>query len=414
MKTIYFSVIACLFLLFSCEEKSLEPTSKSLGKPGPVVSSTVSTTPIAGGVVIKYRVPAAEDILEVRAVYTLPNGQQREESASFYANQLTLEGFNDTIDTNEHEALLYVVNRAMEKSDPVSVKFNTLTSSLSKAAKTVKIVTGFGGPAFIWENPDRATLSFELLVEDETGTLRPASIQTSPQPFVQYTLRPYEPKPQNFGLIVRDNWGNASDIIRPAEGLITPRVEVLLDKTPMNVLILPAGPGDPKGDSQLNAYGTNNRNLINDNIDDFAHMDANVLPEASFTLDLGVSTTVSRVVLHQRRGLFSGETWYYYSFGNLKTFAVYGSNAATAPSSDWSNWTKIAEFEMIKPSGIVGDKFTTDDKAAADAGNDFDFPQLGAVPYRFLRFQIHTVWNADRYTVTYVHIGELTVYGTAE
>ncbi|GHT54740.1 hypothetical protein AGMMS49982_19930 [Bacteroidia bacterium] len=407
MKTIYCSFIACLFLLSSCEEKSLEPTIKSLGKPGAVAEATITKTPIAGGVVIKYRVPDAEDILEVRAAYTLPNGQQREESASFYANQLTLEGFNDT---NEHEALLYAVNRAQEKSDLVSVKFTPLESSLSKAAKTVQIITGFGGPTFIWENPDRAALAFELLTEDETSTLRPANILTSTLASTQYTLRGYEPKPRKFGLIIRDNWGNASDIIQPAEGPITPRVEEKLDKSIMSILILPSSGAGNKGDTPFTGWGARNESLINDNIDDNGHTAGNTMPEASFTLNLGVSTTLSRVVLHQRRDAFgtAGE-WYYYNFGNPKTFTVYGSNSETVPSSDWSEWTNIADFELIKPSGLGGNEFSADDRAAADAGHDFDFPQ-GIGAFRFLRFQFHSIWND---AATYVHISEVTTYGAS-
>ncbi|GHT64529.1 hypothetical protein AGMMS50239_22420 [Bacteroidia bacterium] len=400
MKAIYYFItINLAFLLFSCSEKELEPTSKSLGKPGPVVSATITTTPIAGGVVIKYRVPDAEDILEVRAVYTLPNGKQREESASFYTNQLSLAGFNDTI---EHEALLYVVNRAQEKSDPVSVKFKPLESSLSKAAKTVKIVAGFGGANFSWKNEDRAALAFEFLTEDKTGTLQPAVILSSNLDSSQYNLRGYLPEPRKFGLIISDNWGNASDIIPPEEGLITPIADNLLDKRKMKIIILPTGPGDPKGDVPFYFWGQLNEDLLDDNLGNFGHTSDGVMPEVAFTLDLGASATVSRLILHQRN---TNNGNFCYTRGNPKNFTVYGSSSNTVPSSDWSEWTKIEDFELIKPSRLPVNQQSDEDRRVAIDGHEFSFP-LGD-PVRFLRFQFHNNWG----NASYMHIAEITFYG---
>ncbi|GHV69386.1 hypothetical protein FACS1894199_18010 [Bacteroidia bacterium] len=404
MKTIYFSVIACLFLLSSCEEKSLEPTSKSLGKPGSVVSSTVTTTPIAGGVVVKYRVPDAEDILEVRAVYTLSNGQEREESASFYANQLTLKGFNDT---TEHEALLYVVNRAQEKSDPVSVKFRPLESSLSKAAKTVEIVAGYGGANFSWKNEDRAVLYFDFRTEDATGTLQSAAIISSDVDSSTYNLNGYLVKPRKFGLVISDNWGNASDVIVPAEGLLTPIADKRLDKKKMKIMILPqvgALPGDGrKGDVGFYYWSGSNENLLDDDPASMGHSNSAV-PGASLTLDLGVFATMSRIVLHQRTEATGS---YAYTMGNPKTFSIYGYSSETPPSGDWSEWTKMADFEMIKPSGLPTGQRSDEDNRAMVNGHEFPFMQAGNFPVRYLRLVINSTWGSNDFTC----FNEITCYG---
>ncbi|GAP72917.1 DUF5000 domain-containing lipoprotein [Candidatus Symbiothrix dinenymphae] len=404
MKTIYFSVIACLFLLFSCEERLLEPTNKNLGKPESVAEATVSTTPIAGGVVIKYRVPDVQDILEVKAVYTTrTDGTEREASGSFYTNQLTLEGFNDTI---EHTALLYVVNRALEKSDPVSVKFKPLESSLSKTAKTVKIVAGNGGADFSWKNEDRAALSFEFLTEDKAGTLQPATILSSYLDSSKYSLRGYLPEPRKFGLIISDNWGNASDVILP-EGLITPLADNKLDKSNMKILILPSGPGDPKGDSPFYYWYAQNENLIDDDIYNFGHTANGTMPGGvSFTLDLGASASVSRLLLHQRNTDYlttAGGSMY--NVGNPKNFTVYGSSSNTVPSSDWSEWTPLADFEVIKPSGLPTYQVSDEDRRALIAGDEFSFPQ--GEPIRFLRFLFRDNWG----NATFMHVAEITLYG---
>lgn len=117
MKTkYYFSILTSVLLLCSCSEKTLEPITGSLGKPG--VVTDVNVEPIAGGAVVSYRIPNSEDILAVKAVYTLTNGKETERVASFYENKIKIEGYNDTI---PNKANIYVINRAQELSDPVEV-----------------------------------------------------------------------------------------------------------------------------------------------------------------------------------------------------------------------------------------------------------------------------------------------------
>ena len=73
MKTkYYFSILTSVLLLCSCSEKTLEPITGSLGKPG--VVTDVNVEPIAGGAVVSYRIPNSEDILAVNCLlYTSPS-----------------------------------------------------------------------------------------------------------------------------------------------------------------------------------------------------------------------------------------------------------------------------------------------------------------------------------------------------
>ena len=82
MKKVYILIICSLIILVSCAEKQLEPITESLGKP--TVPTEISVEPISGGVVISYRVPDVEDILGVKAVYSLADGKQREVISSYY------------------------------------------------------------------------------------------------------------------------------------------------------------------------------------------------------------------------------------------------------------------------------------------------------------------------------------------
>mgnify|MGYP000968176771 FL=1 len=111
-----FFLFSFVLVVFSCTEKEMGPISESLGKPGKV--EVLSTETIPGGVIINYKIPKTNDILEIKAVYTLTNGQIRESSSSYYTSYITLDGYNDV---EKHEVTLYTINRAREISDPVMV-----------------------------------------------------------------------------------------------------------------------------------------------------------------------------------------------------------------------------------------------------------------------------------------------------
>ena len=233
MKTKYLYLVVLLFIVCSCSEKQLDPITESLGKPG--VVTEVKTQQVPGGVIITYRIPDAEDILGVKGVYVLSNGQSFEATASFYDNKLKILGYNDTL---SHEVQLYTVNRGQIVSDPVKVTFNPLESSLSKAIKTVNIISDFGGAQFNWQNLDKAPLTFEFLAQDSLGLMQTMKIITTETESSRQSLRGYAPEPRFFATIIRDNWGNSSDTIFPIEGRITPMFEEKLDKRKMNVMKL--------------------------------------------------------------------------------------------------------------------------------------------------------------------------------
>lgn len=392
MKTLYFIFLIFLCLLFSCAEKKLEPLDEPSGKPG--IVTEVDVTPIAGGAIIAYRIPESEDILSVKAVYTLTNGRKREAEASFYANKLVLEGFNDT---REYEAVLYTINRAQEMSDAVSVKFTPLESPLNKAVKTVNIVSDFGGANFSWKNKDRVMLTLEFLTEDDASkALITSNIISSGLDSVGYTLRGFPPEPRKFAMIMSDNWGNVSDTIYPATGSVTPYLEEKLDKKIMKVMIL-------DNDQPFNLWGSLNEYLIDDNIDNFGHTANGAMPDASFTLKLGNEARLSRVVMHQRATANNSNL--YYQAGNPLTFDVYGCATEPSQSGVWSEWTKLMSCTIEKPSGLAYGQMSDEDLVAAIAGHEFSFPLGG--PLRYLRFVVRTTWTPSVNTC----IGEVTCYG---
>ncbi|GAP72959.1 hypothetical protein SAMD00024442_50_19 [Candidatus Symbiothrix dinenymphae] len=387
MKTMYYSLIAGLFLLVSCEEKVLGPIDGSHGKPG--VVTEVQAISMPGGADISYRIPNSEDLLAIKAVYTITNGTKREASAFYYDNHLVLEGFADTL---LHEAQLYAVNRALELSDPVTVSFKPLESPLSKTIKSVKIEPGFGGAVFSWANWDLATLTFEILTPDSNGTMQTASIFASVQDTVNYIIHGYAAAPRRFALVISDNFGNSSDRI---DSLITPLHEEKLDKKLMKI-------GHLDNDSRMDGWGFLDENLIDDDIATIGHSRPGNYP-LTYTIDLGKKVKLSRVVVHNRAPE-------YFTWGNPKSFEVWINNIEPiSQSGTWTEWDQIATLTLVKPSGLPGAESTAADNRAAARGLSVDFPR-DMPPTRYVRFR-HPTNSTWQSSVTTLNIAELTFFG---
>lgn len=391
MKTKYYLGMLVLALLaFSCSEKKLEPITGSLGKPG--VVTEVSVESIAGGAVVSYRIPNSEDILAVKAVYTLTNGKETESMASFYENKIRIEGYNDTA---ENKAKIYVINRAQVLSDPVEVSFTPLESSLSKAIKTISIIEDFGGAQYNWRNEDQAPLTLEFMAQDSLGLMQVMRILTSEADTNRYSLRGYEAQPRLFGMIMRDNFDNYSDTIYPPQGKITPLFEEKLDKKRMVVMKLGS-------DANYTNWEGMDSYLIDDDQNTFGHSPSNSLP-APFTIDLGCVARPSRVVMFQRK---YSDT--YYNWGNPLNFELYTFNGTGKPSQsgDWSEWTKVMDCEIIKPSGSPSGTVTDEDVAAAEEGHEYAF-ELSQEPIRYLRIRVLDTWGGSAFT----HPADVDIYG---
>lgn len=389
MKSKY-SILVALFLaiVFSCEEKKLEPITDSMGKPQQVTDIEVEVVP--GGAIISYRIPNVEDILGVKGLYTLSTGKTYEASASFYENKLEILGFNDTL---MHEAELYTCNRAQELSDPVKVSFKPLESPLSKVIKTVNIISDFGGAQFNWVNEHKAPLSFEFLAQDSLGWLQTMRIITSQADTSRQSLRGYDPEPRIFATVIRDYWDNKSDTIYPEGGTILPMYEEKLDKTKMTIMKL-------GNDQNFTNWEGMDGYLIDDDHDTFGHSPNSSLP-APFTIDLGNVAKISRIVMFQRK--FSNT---YYNWGNPKTFTVYGKVTRPSQSGDWDEWTKIMDCDIVKPSGSPSGTVTDEDMAVAESGHEFVF-ELSQEPIRYIRIVIQSTFEGT----TFTHPADVDIYG---
>jgi len=212
----------------------------------------------------------------------------------------------------------------------------------------------------------------------------------------EYTLRGYLPEPRKFGMIIRDNFGNVSDTLIPPGGTLTPLFEEKLDKSEMSIVILGS-------DVSFTNWEGRDYYLIDDDLVTLGISYNYTDPGASFTLDLGKKAKLSRFLLHQRL-----EGSRYYKDGNWKNFEVYACYDTPSASGDWSEWTLVKSFSMIKPSGAPTGTNTDEDILSATNGHEFAFsPTMELV--RYLRFKLLAGWPGA--TAGYSQAAEITPYG---
>ena len=207
-----------------------------------------------------------------------------------------------------------------------------------------------------------------------------------------YSVRGYDAELSKFSMIIADNFDNYSDTIS-AE--VTPLFEEKLDKKKMRVMML-------QNDASFAEWGCSDAYLIDDDVTTFGHTANNMLP-ASVTFDLGCYAKLSRFVMHQRAGGM------YYKQGNAKEMEIYTCDHLPEQSGDWSEWTKIMDYEVVKPSGSPDNVITDLDMEVAERGHECLF-ELSQPPMRYIRLKIKSGWLRPSYTA----FAEITFYGSKE
>lgn len=387
-------LIGCL----SCKEETVGQTAVDAVAPGCIINPVVEN--IAGGATITYDLPADNDLLCVKAVYTI-NGQEKNTTASMYKNSLKVEGFGST---QKQTILLYTVDRSMNESEPVQVTIQPQTPPVETIFQTLTMQRDFGGIQVAWENTTKADISIYILAADSTGELSVADIVYTSQPKGQYSVRGYTDTERVFGAFIRDRWDNYSDTIQDK---FIPFFEMQLEKTKWAKTTFP-------GDNNTSYPGWNFNKMWDGTVGDQGwHTgdgnDGNF--PIRFTIDLGTTVKLSRYKLWHRSNN------YLFSHFNPKRWKVYGT---ASPRFDLMNnpdywqgdykadWVHLLDCYSFKPSGEEG-PVTQEDKEFAEAGFEFAFP-LDAPPVRYLRFEIDQTWSGG----SDVHISELNFWGKEE
>ncbi|RYF24948.1 MAG: DUF4959 domain-containing protein [Flavobacteriales bacterium] len=380
----------------SCEETKIGPLENNTTPPGQVSNVSVKNGP--GNATLSYVLPTDKDLLYIKAVYYLANGQEMEVKSSYYGSSLLLEGFGDT---EEHEVKVYAVNRSEVASEPVIVKVTPLENPIWGFFRSLTAIADFGGLNFKGKNPSEASLALEILRLNEAKNVyepipKIRGIYTSAID-VDQSVRGLDTLPQKFAITVRDRWLNYTDTLFTT---IKPLYETALPKSSYRAITLPT-------DATQEYTSTALDRMWDGNIIDWPSVNLTkpgVLTPQWVTFDLGRTATLSRIVIwNYPEYLNAGRTYYY--GGNLKDFEIWGSDNPPADGS-FNNWEMLGTFASTKPSKSGYGIQTNEDYLFANAGINYSFP-IGSKKVRYLRIKSNLNWQGT----TFMSISEVQVYG---
>jgi hypothetical protein len=390
-KYVYILLITNIFFFLSCTDYERKPFNEDVA---PAKVYDIQTESLPGGAKISYTIPDDENLLYVKAVYTLADGTVKETKSSFYKNHLVLEGF---FESKEYVANIYSVSRGEKVSEPTVVTFTPLRSPILMAFETLEVKASFGGISVSFDNPYEADLRFTVLTKDALGEIVPADSYYTKRKNGRFAVRGYEPEERWFGVCISDRWNNRTDTI---SNTYLPIFEQKFDKTKFKEMALP-------GDTKDGHISTTMNNLWDDitgrNGSDIFHTKPGTGLPQWFTFDMGVSALISRIKVHHRHG---GEYDASYTGGDPKVYEIWGSNS---PDTDggWENWTLLNTCYSVKPSGSADGVVTQEDiQFAGVDGEEFEFPE-GIPPVRYIRFKTLKVWGM----LDHMYLAEITIYG---
>jgi hypothetical protein len=392
LKLFFIGFSLLYFLIQGCEQDIHAPINNENEIPPKIENPQVFNLP--GAAEIKYNIPRdKQGLLYVKAEYEILPGITREVKSSYYSNNLYLEGFGDTLQYNVN---LYSVGRNGKISDPVNVVVNPLKPPIWEAYESISVKEDWGGIAFSFENPHEANVVFEVSVKDSLNEWAPLENFYTQRSSAVFAVRGLEPVEQTFGISVRDRWLNRTDTL---VGAYTPWYEEFLDKSIWKKVDLPT-------DYTVN-HGGSNFEQIFDNVysghgwiskPDTDGSRGGGMPQ-SFTLDLGATVLLSRLVVFYRRGD------YLYQSGCPDEFEIWGSNNPNQDGSWDDSWTLLRECKTVKPSGLPHGQQTQEDDEYAAGGDEFIFENIP--PVRYIRWK--TLSNQAK--STHVNFVEMDLYG---
>ncbi len=386
---IFFATLALLALAACSEDNFKHPYGADDGK-GPGKVEVISSESIPGGAIIEIKGPSDKDLLYIKGVYKIKSGKTVDVKISAYDNKMTIEGF---CDTDPKEITLYAVDRNENEGEPITYTVVPGLSPIVSTAKTTKVKESFGGAAVSLENIYKGNLIVEVLSKDEFGMWQTFKTEYTSNKDIRITVRGFDPEPTDLGVVLRDRWDNVSDTVFAQ---VVPLEEYELNKALFKDNHL-------EGDEPFGGWGFPLENAwdgitTTDNYG-MAHTNSFASFPISFTIDLGVTTKLSRYLYWSRN------PGYEYVHGNMKEWEIYG-RADKPTDGSWDGWELILKCESIKPSGLPPGQNTQEDLEHARNGEEFEF-DIDVPDVRYLRFKALSTFDGT----TMVHFHELTFFG---
>jgi len=400
-------VAALSVMQMSCGEKDSfnDIVSSDKAQPGPVTKVEVNN--YAGGALISYDLPAAENLLYILAEYKINDRVTRQTKASYYADTIRVDGFEKE---QPYEVTLYAVSRAEVRSEPVTVTVNPGKPAYLDAYTTVAMERDFGGVNITVHNQYKQAIGVIVITDNPTeGIMTPVEQYYTQLEYVNFSVRGFDTTAHNFGVYITDRWGNISDTLLET---IHPIYETLVPKSGFSEYRL-------SSDSPLGATGLgwNTTHLWDGSTGEPGwHTESGTGKQLQVcTFDMGATVKLSRYKIWERGEGYGND--YSYGHGNPKTWTLWGSNVAAPQDADLpissepgtvvGDWINLGNFDCPPPpSGNPPGQTNAQDLAFVQAGFEFNVP-LTAPKVRYIRFAVSSTWgNTD-----FAHVLELSFWG---
>ncbi|MCY4779231.1 DUF5000 domain-containing lipoprotein [Sphingobacterium sp. UT-1RO-CII-1] len=397
MKKNRFYIILILLLdvfMYSCNEERIGQFPIESTAPQELIDPFVEN--LKGGATIHYTLPGDADLLYVKATYTLPSGEVKIQKTSAFSSSITIKGFSRS---GKSIVELRCVDRSQNESEPIFVEIEPKDSPIFDIYNSFSVEPAFGGIKVSWENTESEEVLIDVLKKDnENNWSSIEKLYTSITKGIGF-VRNQEAVESSFGVYVRDTYGNRTDTLYVTE---VPFEEQILDKALWKEMRLCPG-------IEMNIWGAKSMNVLwngitNEGTAYYLNDSQNGL-NSFFTIDLGVKAQLSRFK-------FWGRSGWYFNLHHPKEFEIWGTNDPIVANSDpcsWNGWTLLTTGVSEKPSGpdpLAADKLSTEDKALAALGEEFEFSEE-APPVRYIRFKKVKTWTNS----PNVFLAELSFWG---
>lgn len=388
----YFLSYGIILLFAACQEELgfREPSGSDKSQPSQVTEVQVTNLP--GKAKITYQLPIDDNLLYVKATYTLASGQAMEVKASPYKDSLIVEGFGDTL---EHQVRLVTVSRAEVESAPINVTVKPKRAPIWDVFESITVINAFGGYKLSALNPTMDRIGILVMQRndfDEWEADNNLSIFTTAET-VKGQASGMDTLVHWFAFAVRDRWGNVTDTLVQD---IYPIFEKELDIANFRHNPLTGDPGQQWGASVQSMWDKRYGWPVC-----FTSLATETLKvPAIVTIDMGVEAKISKVWIRPYRE----NSGYYYTFCTPKRFELYGS-MGTNPTLD-DTWFKLGTYELNKPSNSPGAYETAEDKVAAEAGFYYE-ADINAPKVRYFRIRCLENWVGNGPLA----IDELRIFG---
>tara|TARA_R110002050_G_scaffold55296_2_gene124898 strand:- start:6128 stop:7324 length:1197 start_codon:yes stop_codon:yes gene_type:complete len=363
----------------------------------PGIVSNITVVPTNGGGIINYSLPADDDILYVKAIYTNSQGEEVFKVASKYNTSLEVNGLNQSTPVN---VKLYVIDLNENVSNVVEVNFTPLESFIFLVQESIDITPDLGGVKITWENIASKTVFVYIhILDDGEETIRILSSNNSQESIF---LRGLAANELTISTKVEDFEGNITAL--EEKGKYTPLFEEKIDKSSWTLIANQSING--------NAYEGLTVNFWDDVVDtvetdaDNSYFIINRDDNGGslnfpldIVIDLNKNIKIQRFKVWQRAFWYNGGgVTYHYQEENLKSFDLYASN-------DAQTWDLLGQFDIGDPRDAAGNIPSPAFQEAIE-GHEFSLPNTSD-QFRYLKFSITSNYGSTQITVG----SEITLYG---